>query len=839
MVDINPINPQSVTVNVPSNGSLTVNNPGGSTAQVSTNADAQLAYSWACGVGLIQGIDYSAKYWAGKAKESELIAVNAIQGVEDAKDDAIAELESAKDTCLNDIELAGDDKVAEIEGLASDYESTLIALTYRAETAATNAETSETNAATSATSASTSATNASNSATSAATNANLALGYKNDAYASADFAGQYKTAAEQAKTDAQYYRTQASGYAAQASNAATGANQSATSAAQAKTAAENARDAAGGYAQQAETAKEDIEAELDNYVPNTRKVNNKPLSTDITLTSSDIGALANTTKYGYSVALSLDTTNYKLTLTLKDQDGTALSTKTVDFPIESVVVNGSYDSTNQKIVLTLQSGSTIDIPVGDLISGLQSEITSTNMLDSDLVDDTNSTHKFATVAQLNQIATNTNSISNLAAVATSGSYNDLSDKPTIPDAQVQADWDVTDTTSKAYIKNKPYIPSGVVIDQTFDGTSANAQSGVAIQDELSTNYQSKLVSGTNIKTINNTSLLGSGNIDVLQNTATGSNSITILGTATSSTEATNIGYGSEASSSSTALGCSAGSFSWASTAIGYKSSASNTTSTAIGAFAYASADYAIQLGRGTNSTAKSLQIGFGTNYNYTLLDGTTGLIPDARISTNIARTSAIPTIDQTFDGTSTNGQSGMSIIDLLDTLYPVGSIYIGTMATCPLETLGVGTWTLKSSGQVLQGSDANNTAGSSVSASLPQLTTDSQGNHLHNRGTMDIKGGFYARHARNNTSGDGISTVSAGTNAFSTSPYSTPSAVGSSLSYNSTNSKSDVVTFTASNGWSGSTNTTGAHTHTVEWTGNVGTTVQPPAYIVNIWERTA
>lgn len=103
--------------------------------------------------------------------------------------------------------------------------------------------------------------------------------------------------------------------------------------------------------------------------------------------------------------------------------------------------------------------------------------------------------------------------SDLATVATSGSYNDLTNKPTIPDAQVQADWDETDTTSKAFIKNKPYIPSGVVVDQTYDGTSANAQSGVAIEGELTTNYQSKLVSGTNIKTINNTSLLGSGNID--------------------------------------------------------------------------------------------------------------------------------------------------------------------------------------------------------------------------------------------------------------------------------------------------------------------------------------
>ena len=47
----------------------------------------------------------------------------------------------------------------------------------------------------------------------------------------------------------------------------------------------------------------------------------------------------------------------------------------------------------------------------------------------------------------------------LAEVATSGSYNDLTDKPTIPAAQVQSDWNEGDTTSKAYIKNKPTIPT--------------------------------------------------------------------------------------------------------------------------------------------------------------------------------------------------------------------------------------------------------------------------------------------------------------------------------------------------------------------------------------------
>ena len=47
----------------------------------------------------------------------------------------------------------------------------------------------------------------------------------------------------------------------------------------------------------------------------------------------------------------------------------------------------------------------------------------------------------------------------LAEVATSGSYNDLTDKPTIPAAQVQSDWNESDTTSKAYILNKPTIPT--------------------------------------------------------------------------------------------------------------------------------------------------------------------------------------------------------------------------------------------------------------------------------------------------------------------------------------------------------------------------------------------
>ena len=134
-----------------------------------------------------------------------------------------------------------------------------------------------------------------------------------------------------------------------------------------------------------------ITEEQDPTVPSWAKQQTKP-----SYNAQEVGALPNTTKYGSTIDLSMNSTTYVLTLSLKDQDGTVLNTKTVDLPIESVVVSGRYDATNKKIVLTLQGGGTIDVPVGDLIAGLQTEITSVNMLDADLVDDTNSTHKFVT-----------------------------------------------------------------------------------------------------------------------------------------------------------------------------------------------------------------------------------------------------------------------------------------------------------------------------------------------------------------------------------------------------------------------------------------------------------
>ena len=50
-------------------------------------------------------------------------------------------------------------------------------------------------------------------------------------------------------------------------------------------------------------------------------------------------------------------------------------------------------------------------------------------------------------------------LASLSTVASSGDYDDLLNKPSIPSAQIQADWEQSDNTKLDYIKNKPVIPA--------------------------------------------------------------------------------------------------------------------------------------------------------------------------------------------------------------------------------------------------------------------------------------------------------------------------------------------------------------------------------------------
>ena len=59
------------------------------------------------------------------------------------------------------------------------------------------------------------------------------------------------------------------------------------------------------------------------------------------------------------------------------------------------------------------------------------------------------------------------------------------------------------------------------------------------------------------------------------------------------------------------------------------------------------------------------------------------------------------------------------LADVFNTMYPVGAIYITTNSTCPIP---VGTWSKVSEGRVLQGVGTGQTAGGTVEAGLPNIT---------------------------------------------------------------------------------------------------------------------
>lgn len=142
-----------------------------------------------------------------------------------------------------------------------------------------------------------------------------------------------------------------------------------------------------------ELAKDIKQLEVGSGAIDTIAVNNvnqpiidKRVNIEVPTIASDIGALPNTTKYGASLSLTINTSTYVVTAQLKDKNGDNLGNpQTIDLPLESVVVSGRYDAYTREVVLTLKSGSEIRFSVANLVSGLQTEITPSNKLSVELV----------------------------------------------------------------------------------------------------------------------------------------------------------------------------------------------------------------------------------------------------------------------------------------------------------------------------------------------------------------------------------------------------------------------------------------------------------------------
>lgn len=204
------------------------------------------------------------------------------------------------------------------------------------------------------------------------------------------------------------------------------------------------------------------------------------------------------------------------------------------------------------------------------------------------------------------------------------------------------------------------------------------------------------------------------------------------------------------------------------TAIGAYAKTSYDTGIAIGCWnantnnAKSTAKGAYQFGVGTNNTARTLNVGWyddsvtpSTFRNYQLLDGNTGLIPDARISSNIARASAIPT--DTAD--LTNGAGYISGITSGDVTGALG--YTPYPDTNPNGyTSNIGTVTSVNNVSPIGGNvsisiptdtgDLTNSAGYITSAALTNYVTTDTAQTISGRKTFTGEKAIYFK--QSNTS---------------------------------------------------------------------------------------
>ena len=169
---------------------------------------------------------------------------------------------------------------------------------------------------------------------------------------------------------------------------------------------------------------------------------------------------------------------------------------------------------------------------------------------------------------------------------------------------------------------------------------------------------------------------------------------------------------------------------------------------------------------------------------------------------------------------------------ILSMVYPVGSVYISVNDVSPEKFLG-GTWIKISQGRVLQGASGTQTAGTEVSAGLPNISVSSNGEHTHTRGSMNITGNIIMHGITNCTVISDMNGAFSGLGGAESAYHAPDCASGVS--------SERAINFSADRTWTGSTSSAGAHSHSAYITDITGksTTVQPPALLVNIWKRTA
>lgn len=187
--------------------------------------------------------------------------------------------------------------------------------------------------------------------------------------------------------------------------------------------------------------------------------------------------------------------------------------------------------------------------------------------------------------------------------------------------------------------------------------------------------------------------------------------------------------------------------------------------------------------------------------------------------------------------------------NILNMIYPIGSIYMSINEVNPSILFGFGEWEQIKDTFLLASGDNYSLAsiGGEATHSLTveempshthSASTNNTGEHSHSRGSMEITGTLGHPISRNTEARyGGFSYVQS---AFQASNKTTHIGYYSNTSSNS--SYAHDVNFYASRSWGGATSTNGSHAHTVT-VGNTGNSNNhnnmPPYLAVNIWKRIA
>lgn len=224
-----------------------------------------------------------------------------------------------------------------------------------------------------------------------------------------------------------------------------------------------------------------IRDKANNAVPNTRKVNNKSLSSDITLSASDVGALPADTTLPTGIPVG-GTTGQVLKKTSNsdyavewDDEGSGASAFIAEYGVTSYAdIKDAYDEDAIIICTVDDSDNTVVLQLAyfddanDTFCFTQ-PVSEGSYWASISIGDTwdDGYFQFASTETATQLRD---------GLMSSADYDKLSGIEAGAEVNVQSDWNQTTTTAKDYIKNKPTIPSEVT-EQTVSGWGFTKNAG--------------------------------------------------------------------------------------------------------------------------------------------------------------------------------------------------------------------------------------------------------------------------------------------------------------------------------------------------------------------------